>query len=272
MFKLQRFVLAEKLPLHFSETLDSPIWEMHQSGDFILMATRDEEKLEVSFSLFDLQAGAFLWKHILFEESWWIGITHFHEGMIAFHTFEGDQSFEKKSLFGFEIRDQEVVWVLEGYQPLETEGQSIFCIQTGDQNRQPYRLDLKSGQIESFESKTFDVSESISIHSHHPLHYVEGTAAFDSVSRYLSVIMSAEPFGACDYLEHKDRTIVSFFEKQNDTINNQLVIFDNEGNVIYQELIDSDLKGLASDTFFIAGEALIFVKNRNQLIGLTISG
>jgi len=86
----------------------------------------------------------------------------------------------------------------------------------------------------------------------------------------LKLQFDIDSIGACDYLEYKDSIVVSYFEKNDEYLVNTLVVLDQNLKVIDSYVLDSDLNGLASDTFFIVSEALIFVRNKNLLSGLLI--
>ena len=246
---------------------------MYQQGGFLLISTRNDEKLEVAYSLLDLNTTTFLWSDIVFEESWWIGVTHFYKEMIVFHTFEDSQNFQKKSIFGFDISSSEVVWVLESYQPMEAVKDKIVCKKEIEGITTLVEVDVLTGNVaktyvDSVKNKKNKIP--ISNVNRYPLHYVEGSEAFNTVSQYLQKKLGIAIIGACDYMEYKGKVIVSFFVKPGDGMVNEMVVFDSNGEVIQRETMDSDLKGLASDTFFIADEALIFVESKNQLKGLLI--
>ncbi len=263
-----------KLPLLFSEAFEVPIWEMHQNDNFLLVSTRNDDKLEVAHHLFDLNSKTFLWRDVVFEELWWIGVTHFHDGIIVFHTFQSSENFERKSIFGFDVEKMEVLWSFEGFQPMQTDESKIYCTKKEEESLSYWELDIITGLSIELNNAPIKAnkkdSPSISIAQNYPFHYVEGSAAFETVARFLKLKLGAKLVGACDYSEHCAKVIVSFFEETKTGLKNQLTIFDEQGENIYDEVLETGLKGLAADTFFIHGEALIFVKNRSHLTGLLI--
>ncbi len=99
---------------------------------------------------------------------------------------------------------------------------------------------------------------------------MEGSTAFETVAKFLKLQLDITIVGACDYLEYKSHIIVSYFVRSDTTLVNSLVVLDEEMRKVDSIALDSNLNGLASDTFFIVNEALIFVKNKNLLSGLLI--
>ena len=102
------------------------------------------------------------------------------------------------------------------------------------------------------------------------LHYVEESSGFVSVAKFLSLKLGVSAVGASDYFENDHYIIVSFHERGEERLINTLVVFNTAGELQHKEALDSDLKGMVAHTFFIVDEALIFVKNRSQLMGLLI--
>jgi len=263
-----------KLPLLFSEAFEAPIWEMHLSGNYILISTRDKERLEVTFNLFDLSNNIFLWKGIVFEEAWWIGISHFHNNVVVFHTYANSQDLEQKSIFGFDILNKEVIWDFEKVNPVQMSGENVFCLKLGTEEQALIHINIMNGSFSVIDKQPEHTEKKanslISELSHNPLHYVEGSTAFETVAKFLKLQFDIDSIGACDYLEYKDSIVVSYFEKNDEYLVNTLVVLDQNLKVIDSYVLDSDLNGLASDTFFIVSEALIFVRNKNLLSGLLI--
>jgi uncharacterized protein DUF4905 len=262
-----------KLPHLFSEAFEAPIWEMHLSGNYLLISTRNKEKFEVMFNLFDLTSNTFLWKDIVFEEPWWIGVSHFYNDVIVFHTYANSQDLEQKSIFGYNIIDKDVIWAFDQTSPVQMNEGSIVCLRIDEKEKVLININLEDGSfsdVELEENTKKKSSELISNLCHNPLHYVEGSTAFESVAKFLKLQFNIEILGACEYLEYKTCIIVSYFEKSDENLVNTLVILDEKMKIIDSYVLDSSLKGLASDTFFIVNEALIFVRNKNLLLGLLI--
>ena len=272
--KLQRFNVAVKLPLLFSEAFEAPIWEMHLNGNYLLISTRDKEKLEVAFNLFDLTSNTFLWRDIVFDEPWWIGVSHFFNDVIVFHTYADSQDLEQKSLFGFNTIDKSVIWALDQVNPVQLNEGSIVCLKLDTEEKALIDINIKDGSFSAVdklpESSPKKSNSLIPNLSYNPLHYVEGSTAFESVAKFLKLQFNIEIVGACDYLEYKASIIVSYFEKSDDELVNTLFVLDEKLELRESYVLDSSLKGLASDTFFIINEALIFVRNKNLLSGLLI--
>jgi len=263
-----------KLPVLFSEAFDSPIWELHLNDDHILISMRNQDKHEVSFSLFNLSTLTFLWKSIVFEEPWWIGVTLFSQDMIVFHTYSNSKDIEEKSIFAYNWKDTEVVWAFSQFNPVQLYKDSLVCSKLGTQKKELVHINLKDGSelvIDELPKQDERKSEPlISNLSQNPLHYVEGTAAFESVAKFLKLKFKIKIFGACDYLEHQGGIVISYFQNDDNDKINRLIVLDKNLEMLDSLVLDPTHKGLASDTFFIVDEALIFVKNRSQLMGLLI--
>lgn len=263
-----------KLPPLFSEAFEAPIWEMHLSNNYLLISTRDKEKFEVAFNMFDLSNMTFLWKDIVFEESWWIGVSHYFNDVIVFHTYADSQDLEQKSIFGFDIINKDVIWAFDQINPMQFNDGHIICAKSDSEEKEIIDVRITDGSF-SIVDDLLENSQKINTSLipnmiHNPLHYVEGSTAFESVAKFLKLQLDVTIVGACDYLEFNSHTMMSYFVKSDDGLVNSLVVLDDEMRVIDSIVLDSSLNGLASDTFFIVNEALIFVRNKNLLSGLLI--
>ncbi len=253
-----------KLPLLFSEPFDAPVWQINSSNQFLAITNRDQEKRQVYFSLFDLRTKSFIWKDIQFEDDWWVNILGFLDQRIIFQVVV-DEDIERKIVFGFDMINTTVEWVSEEVKNPVVIDNEIYAIRpTGEH----ISIDPTSGEIREPDNlKRGDISHK-GVSS---FHYTEGTKHFEQIQHFVLLKTGISISGACDYAEVGNKVIISFFGKHESGTFNRMLVVNQDGEILHQELLSEALSGVASDTFFIVGEALIFVKNRNELVGLIIS-
>ncbi|MFT7381857.1 MAG: hypothetical protein ACI9Z3_001749 [Roseivirga sp.] len=260
--------MLKQLNLQFSETFPSDIWETALSGEYLLIGCREGDKMEATFSLYDLKQHNFLWKSISFDESWWVSIYAFVDNIIVFQIFNDSQNIEARSLFGFEITRMEAVWSVDNVNVLGLSGQ-VLKLKSQETENDFFKIDITTGEEIKLDSEKLD-QENVSNGIILPFHYTEENPYFQTVKQFLAEFADLHLVGACDYLEYNGLILISAHEKLEQNLSNTIVVFDGSGNLILKEVLAEQSKGLASDTFYIVNEQLIFVKEKREMKGYLI--
>jgi hypothetical protein len=85
------------------------------------------------------------------------------------------------------------------------------------------------------------------------------------VVRFLKEFAEVDLVGTCDYLEYEGLIFISAHEKLEQNLTNRLYVFNTNGELVLTEVLAQHSKGLASDTFYIVNEQLIFVKEKREV-------
>ncbi len=135
-------------------------------------------------------------------------------------------------------------------------------------------LDYASGKIlrrDLSQQAAFDLVNKKSLNRHKacsfPLLYKEGEAYFEQVKQFLMAQLPSEPIGAIEYAETADFLFCAYYEKDDaEKLQCKLAVFDLEGNMYLHETLGSGLTGIGSDSFFIFGGNLYFIRNRSSFV------
>lgn len=221
------------------------------------MNTRDNELLSSKFSLIDLKNAELLWQDLQFEDEWWVSPYHFNEKQIIFQKFEDTQNIDDRSVFGFDVIQQDTLWSMENIRLTGARGRQVF-------------INSESGEslIFNIESQSWDeereviraIAEAI-----FPIHYGPDNQYFKTLAEFLKKQVGIDLVGSCDYLEEKDLIFIAANHVNQGLKSLTLYVFDDSGNLLLEESLESGVKGLVSGAFFIAAEALIFVTGKNKL-------
>lgn len=241
----------------FSHRFDAPIWETKSAGQFILVNTRDNEKLESKFALIDLENYELKWEGLQFEDEWWVSAYHMTNEMVVFQKFEDSQNIDDRSVFGFDLTSQESVWAMENVKLTgarayhlfvngEDDQQLIFNIQTKDWDEKP--------------SEFVEESEAA-----YPIHYEAANGHFDTLARFLKLKAEIDVQGSCDYLESHGLIFIAANHVVDQKKSLTLCVFDETGELLLKNELEKNIKGLVSGAFFIVKDALIFVTGKNEL-------
>lgn len=260
--------MSKQLELVFSHSFKSDVWEVLSSGSRLLITTRDSEALEVSFSLFDFDKQDFLWKNISFEENWWISAYYFSDNTIVFQTYNDTQNIEARSAFGFDVISMEALWSIEDVK-LSRESDSLLKVASLKSPEESFLMNINTGEeVTSVEGSLPQVESDRAIF---PIHYEQENSHFETISRFLMSKGISKPDESCDYLEMEGFFAIASNFKNDTGYNLDLFVFSQEGDLLLNESLDKEMKGLATGTFFIVNQALIFVKEKRDLVFYSIS-
>lgn len=249
-----------KLRLHFSKAFNGDVWEQSLWENFLLVTERDQEGMQVSFSLIDLKTGGAVFEGLSFEESWWIGAYHFFAEVVVFQVFEDSQNIEARSYFAFDVHTHEALWSL-GQVMAVGRRDKFVQLRSREAGDALFWIDITTG--ETLGTIPDEISTStISHDAVFPLHYVEESSHFRTVSAFLKNRLNVESFGAIDYLECSGLVLVGYHLKNGSKVSFNLLVLNEHGVELMHRELDGELDGLSSGAFFIAGEQLIFVVGR----------
>lgn len=96
-----------------------------------------------------------------------------------------------------------------------------------------------------------------------PDHLPAGDYGFQTIIEYLESF-NVIPLKGSDYLEVGNQIFFTYYMEDSNKLQKYLIWIEEE-TLILQELIDSELKGVALDSFMICEDRLFFIKNRNEL-------
>jgi hypothetical protein len=103
-----------------------------------------------------------------------------------------------------------------------------------------------------------------------PFQYLDGEPDFETVKKFIAIRMQKLPLLGVEYLEHAAFIFVSFYFGEPGSLTNLLACFTRSGNIVWQEEIGTNLKGIGVNTFFVVSDYLFFVKNKSELVTFRI--
>lgn len=198
----------------------------------IVLEMRDGDLKEVSFAAIELESGTVLWEGLQLDENWWVSMAGVKNGMLYFSEFEKDNAIPK----------------IKKLQKLDIRTATLVEDNTDDPN------DLLSA--ENFQLPIVYTNES----EHH--------ATLVSFLKQLNFKVDTADI---HYFETTNEIIFVFNENKNGVLQRNLLICDRDGKVIFQEVIDSVIHNQIMDSFFIAENVLLYIKEKKLWCGISLS-
>lgn len=238
---------------------DAPIWELNSKNDLVLITSRDSESLQTNFSLYDLGDQQFIFESIGFEEAWWISAFLFNGEQIVFQTYEDTQDIEQRSVFCYDIAQEEVIWSIEGVKLQQVNDQTLLCI-SNDSTVGSFYIDVRSGSEVNAQEDESSLDGTI-----YPISYEEESEHYQMLQKFIERNGLRGITGNIEYLEWENLILIAanFLNADNYLLN--LFVYDSEGELLRQFELEKEMKGLALGTFFMVGRALIFVEEKRKL-------
>lgn len=255
--------MPKQLHLQFSEVFPTDIWETALSNDRLLISNRNGDAMEATFSLFNLDSHKFEWKALGFDENWWVTAYAFVDDIIVFQIFNDSQNIEERSVFGFDVNTQEAIWSVDNVNVRGVNGYLLSLKSEGEET-EIFSIDVRNGNEVSEPREDFS-AKFMSGNLILPFHYTGDSDHFATVVRFLKEFAGLDLIGACDYLEYEGLIFISAHEKLEQNLTNRLYVFNSNGEIVLTEVLAQHSKGLASDTFYIVNEQLIFVKEKREI-------
>ncbi len=281
-FKSINKKLINLLPA-FIQTFPSPIWQIKidEISGLAAVEVKDPTNLITSYSIISLETGAFLLEGFRAKELWWSGLEFFHDNILYLHGYTGSKTGNHKGIQAYQSTTGELRWQNQevsfvGFtdaglwvQPVLSETNEFLnllhlltgeILQTGIPfaEAQKYITNFHKNKDNSFYT---------------PNQYPETNPYFKDLSQLIIHKTKDKPVLSIDYCETNRNFVTGYYTNQRDNgnYNYSLIIFDGEGKVLLEDIIETNLTGIGSDNFFIFRETLILIKNRKALHGYPLA-
>ncbi len=245
------------------------VWRMLEvaSKSYLIVELRNAQVLETVFVCIDFKDNTVLWDDVSFENAWSYSLSHCDSNFVYIKEFEDiDQPLVKASL-SVEIATKQIAWYKEHCTIEEVYDNGVLLIseKTAEDSHHEKWIDAESG------AEVGQVNQSLHpIKSHiiFPYSYKEGTEHFNTAGKFLKEREHLAIVQDCHYLEFNSYIIIGFYTLNNKKVNHHIFLYNSSGELLHKDLLGSDLKGIASDTFFIAENTLIYIKEKKEIVTL----
>ncbi len=260
----------QKLTPNFSFAFEGVVWNMmlDETGAFLILEIRHNQKHQVSFTAIELESGTVMWDGLEFEESWWVGMTAISKGVLLLHSYVDNADPEPKGMIAFDVFKQEVSWMHENFSYMKLAGELVVGLHAGEGEKYYETISLRSGERitvdENFVSHLKDDHQNAFV-AQFPHHYKEDTPYFGTCRSFLDNRLGLKAVNAIEYLEVQPWIILSYYVRDEDLVN-FLLIMDSQGEIFYHKPIQKNINAVGLETFFIVRNHLIFVKDKNEIL------
>ena len=255
--------MANTFEFKLAETFQGIVWNTLADGNNsrLFLEVRNPELKTVSFSALNLRNNQWLWKDLVLDEPWWVSLRAAQQDILLFTVYTDAGNPDQKSVVAYDVMKNQLAWWQNSFSLTSVNSRYAMGIDSRFPGKETF-LDLFTGQAVSHVD--FDLEDSQNFPVIRPFQYEEGTAHFDTVKDFLNDRLGILPVATIEYLEFEGLIMMSVFLRE-EGLANYLYGLSASGEVLIEEKLGANLKGVGLDTFFVFSGHLLFVKNKNEL-------
>lgn len=242
---------------YIHHTFKSAVWrlEIDALNEVIFAEIRSSADKKVYFASLSLKDGSVFFDDLQTEERWLTGMEAACNQVLLLHNYTSESGPEHKGLIAIDALTGRVLWsnYTHAFDHLSVSGAVIY--DTRLQPRKLFLADIKTGEI---------------IRPFEPL--IDTHAVIDIILPHIVPVnilnipqIPVAPLGnTMHYLEHNNFRIVSLHSFATGALQQYLYILKG-GDIVYEDLLNTDIQKLQPESFLIHKEQLIYLKNQTQL-------
>jgi hypothetical protein len=286
--------MASIIPL-FKEKQLKPAWTFDAgtliwrifftSNNLIIGETRNQEAKSTGFFCVDMHSGKPLWENISFDEPWWIGIEAVHERWMILHGYVRPDIPEHRGIRVIDIESGKILWRNDNLSLWFIDQEKLYAHKYVFEKHIACEFDIKTGALLNEYSDNLDLLQELRQNVLQkeserqqdvvfPELFIEKETDSDIKIVIQRITESKALEDWIEYLLRSDILIVSHYRQtQNKSesllLNNILSIYDlKREKMLYNEIIAQGVKAPSSDSFFVKGNLLFFIRHQTTLIAL----
>ncbi|MEN3039061.1 MAG: DUF4905 domain-containing protein [Candidatus Kryptonium sp.] len=247
---------------------------------------RNIEKKRVKFVCLSTINGKLVWENLNIDEPWWIQISDSDEEIFFLSEFKRPDFPVQGKIYAVNSENGEILWENDNYNFLFALNGKVYTARNLIEQRFFFELDSRTGEITrelgedlDFINKLKEIkSESMSF-IETPLPFDESFPDHDEISQNIrAFIENADQRFTPEILTKENFLIVNYhalnkpkFPLEIEKFSNILKIVDlQENEVIYEDVLYSDLSFFIPDAFFCKDDLVFYVKNQIELITIKL--
>lgn len=249
-------------------TFEAQIWRIvcDAKSNLLVAELRNGQTRTLSFIAIDINKKEILWE--LKGWDWWSGIIGIMDNAIFLHSYRDPKFPEASGIYRVELTTGKQSWEVPKLTFLQFRKDGIVAFEKGSELNRFYLLDALGGnKIKELEADDAMKDSGIEAQSGllSPFRYLEGEAYFSEVSEFLANNGFA-PKESIEYIETDDRIVLCFYQKAGELLQNILLSFDHQGNLILKDILEEKCNGVGESTFFVVNECLVYAREKKEIV------
>lgn len=243
----------------------------------IIIEERDTEKKQAYFSCLHIDSGKKIFKHLQFDEKFWLGIEAIYNDVIYFHKFVKPDLPQHNGIIAYDINNKRTIWEDENRTFSFVKDEKIYAFQQRFEDREFVTLNYLTGELIDelgIDSDAINLLREDAINSEDFSSY-RFPGSFDTISvgeggeNEILRKLNEERIitGGIEYVLIGDLLLFNFHEVNPDnTLKNIFKAIDlSSGKYILEVTLNSRTNAFAPDSFFVKDDLLFLLIERTKL-------
>lgn len=282
---------GDKLSLswRFSAAPGSIIWKLLISPDGILAGEeRDPENKTGTLFAIDVEQGTTLFRDKQIDEPWWFNSEQATRENIYIHKFRKPDMPEPRGVTALNVKTGELRWEQPDVSMLFELDGKLYSQRDGYGGKEFFALDSLTGEVaEAFGSEHSEILSRRALvrdedtNSQFSIPVLPEDEIFSEIAKLLGESLNINELrGSIDFAEFGKYVIFSYHERiTNDAsaalgnlLRNDIRILDSEkGDIVHAQTLNSETPYPVPENFFINHGVLIYVKEKNEVVGIQLA-
>lgn len=264
------------------------IWRFYFNNDFIIAGeTRNLESKEFTLYSLNYKSKEIYFKDLSPKVGWWCNICGMNDKHFYMSRYKKPDLPIEKGIIALDLKNGSVLWENEDLKFFFNDDDNVYGIKELFETKKIYKLDCISGDvieeisgldgIQYLEREKMILSDLL----YKDCKYTENLSIDletkqKSFKKHIdNIIFKNKIIGNFEYSEYDNLILYNYHfqkginikDRSSVILGNILEIYDkSDEKVVYKDVINESVPAPAPDSFFIKGNYLIYVKNKNELI------
>ncbi|MBI3194607.1 MAG: DUF4905 domain-containing protein [Ignavibacteriae bacterium] len=275
------FFKQAKLHSTWNYETNGVLWRLLPTTNHVFVGEdRNLETKKVTFFCLDAVSGKILWNNLSFTEPWWISIEGVYENTVFLHEFATPDMPDHKKIYAVNVHTAQILWVNEELQFHFAYREFVYGSKIGFERRHYFRLDSTNGNIvgeinavefQQLQSEAFDSTSNNLVFAKEVGDVAELKESYKNiVLRVLNVQQPIECISQNGNLILSLYTVVTEKMNSNTQLEQQVIIADREGRLLYRDTVNERMKIPHPDSVMMMNGIVYYIKNKKSLIAVKL--
>ena len=246
-------------------------------NDKLVIEERNVDKKQAYFNCLNITNGKKIFKHLQFDEKFWIGIETVYNDVILFHKFRKPDMPQHLGLIAFDMIKQKTVWENAEHTYLFVKDDKVYTFQQLFEKREYFTIDINTGEVVDklgTDSNSINLlrgeviaSEDFSRY-HFPISFVNQNDVDDRIADLMQELRENHIIkGKIEYVLKDGLLLFNFHKIESDnSLNNSFKVVDlSTGKFILEKVLNFRTNAFVPDSFFLKDNMLFLLIERTKL-------
>lgn len=266
------------LKKNYSFKTNRTIWRIIPAeSNLLVIEERDTNSREVFFNVLTLDEGKIILNGFQLEEKYWVGIESVYKDIIFFHKFKKPDLPGHRGIYAFDIQKKKIIWQNDDLLFSFVKDEMVYAYQQTFDGRKYFIIKVFTGEvIREFENDFSDLNrlrEDAAMSNFantflFPQSYKGefDNSNFENLINHLTSEFKVE--GTVNWLSKEDLVMFNYHEQNSHgTFNNYFKVYNSDkSKYILKETLNAKSKNLVPDSFFVIGNLLFLLIEKNRLV------